>query len=141
MKHGSNPRRARSRGNGKRPPSRGSNSFESSGPETKIRGSAQQVHDKYLALARDAGSADDRIAAESYLQYADHYYRIIQEQRNAQEQRNVSRNAQARGGRDRHQGSKPEAVPEAPSSKEDRKREEKDAAPDSSADTARADQD
>ncbi|HEC14402.1 MAG TPA: DUF4167 domain-containing protein, partial [Rhodospirillales bacterium] len=73
MKHGSNPRRARSRGNGKRPPSRGSNNFESSGSEAKIRGSAQQVHDKYLALARDAGSMDDRIAAERYLQYADHY--------------------------------------------------------------------
>ncbi len=51
--------------------------FESSGPEVKIRGSAQQVLEKYLALARDAAGGGDRIAAENYLQHAEHYYRII----------------------------------------------------------------
>ena len=51
--------------------------FESSGPEVKIRGSAQQVLEKYLALARDAAAGGDRIAAENYLQHAEHYYRII----------------------------------------------------------------
>jgi hypothetical protein len=77
MKHGSNPRRGRSRGNGKRhPASSRSQSFESSGPEVKIRGSAQQVQEKYLNLARDAFSAGDRIAAEGYFQHAEHYYRL-----------------------------------------------------------------
>lgn len=51
--------------------------FESSGPEVKIRGTAQQVLEKYLAIARDAAAGGDRIAAENYLQHAEHYYRII----------------------------------------------------------------
>jgi hypothetical protein len=77
MKHGSNPRRARSRGNGKRHLSpRGGQSIESNGPEVKVRGTAQQVQEKYLALARDAFSSGDRIAAEGYFQFAEHYHRM-----------------------------------------------------------------
>ena len=77
MKHGSNPRRARSRGNGKRHPSpRGGQSIESNGPEVKVRGTAQQVQEKYLALARDAFTSGDRIAAEGYFQFAEHYQRM-----------------------------------------------------------------
>jgi hypothetical protein len=48
----------------------------------KIRGTAQQLQEKYLALARDASSAGDRIAAESYFQYADHYYRVLNQDGN-----------------------------------------------------------
>ncbi len=77
MKHTSNQRRGRSRGNGRHQPSGKNRNYESSGPESKVRGSAQQVLNKYLALARDAMSAGDRIAAEGYLQHAEHYYRII----------------------------------------------------------------
>ena len=51
--------------------------FESSGPEVKVRGTAQQVLEKYLALARDAASAGEHITAEGYFQYAEHYYRIL----------------------------------------------------------------
>jgi hypothetical protein len=51
--------------------------LESSGPEVRIRGNAYQVHEKYLALARDATSSGDRIAAENYYQHAEHYFRII----------------------------------------------------------------
>jgi len=76
MKHGSNPRRGRSRGNGKRHPASRSQNFESSGPDVKIRGTAQQVQEKYLNLARDASSAGDRIAAEGYYQHAEHYFRL-----------------------------------------------------------------
>jgi hypothetical protein len=36
------------------------------------------VHEKYQALARDAMSSGDRVAAENYLQHAEHYYRIIE---------------------------------------------------------------
>ena len=76
MKHGSNTRRGRSRGNGKRhSPTR--NNFESNGPEVKVRGTAQQVLDKYLTLARDAASAGDRILSEGYFQFAEHYYRLL----------------------------------------------------------------
>ena len=51
--------------------------FDSSGPEIKIRGSAANVYEKYLQLARDANSGGDRIMAENYLQHAEHYYRIM----------------------------------------------------------------
>ena len=51
--------------------------FESTGPDVKIRGSAQQVLDKYLQYARDAQTSGDRINAEAYFQHAEHYARIL----------------------------------------------------------------
>ena len=42
----------------------------------RIRGTASQIYDKYCALAHDANASGDRIAAENYLQHAEHYYRI-----------------------------------------------------------------
>jgi hypothetical protein len=51
--------------------------FDSSGPEIKIRGAASHVYEKYLQLARDANSGGDRVMAENYLQHAEHYYRIM----------------------------------------------------------------
>lgn len=51
--------------------------FDSNGPDVRIRGNAFQVHEKYLTLARDAQSSGDRVAAENYLQHAEHYFRII----------------------------------------------------------------
>jgi hypothetical protein len=51
--------------------------YDSSGPEVKIRGAASHVYEKYLQLARDANSGGDRIMAENYLQHAEHYYRIM----------------------------------------------------------------
>jgi len=51
--------------------------YESNGPDVKIRGSAQQVAEKYMQLARDAQSSGDRVMAENYLQHAEHYNRII----------------------------------------------------------------
>ena len=78
MRQGPNTRRSRSRGNGRRQnvPLR-HQTFDSNGPDVRIRGNAFQVHEKYLALARDAASSGDRIAAENYLQHAEHYFRII----------------------------------------------------------------
>jgi len=64
-------------------PRRGSNVpprmqvFDSNGPDVRIRGTAWQVHEKYLALAKDAASSGDQVMAESYLQHAEHYQRII----------------------------------------------------------------
>ncbi len=84
MRQGPNPKRSRGRNNnnnnngGRRPnvPLR-MQTFDSNGPDVRIRGSAFQVHEKYLQLARDASSSGDRIMAENYLQHAEHYYRII----------------------------------------------------------------
>lgn len=78
MNKGSNNRRSRSRGGGRRGGGGGRNqTFESNGPDVKVRGTAQQVLEKYLTLARDATSSGDRIAAEAYFQHAEHYFRII----------------------------------------------------------------
>ena len=81
MKQGSNNRRSRSRGGGKHNYGGGGgggrNSFESNGPDVKIRGSAQQVQEKYLTLAQDASSSGDWVAAEAYYQFAEHYYRVV----------------------------------------------------------------
>nr|MCS5598714.1 DUF4167 domain-containing protein [Rhodospirillales bacterium] len=76
MRQGNNSRRSRGRGNGKRQ-SRGSNQIDSHGPEVRVRGTAQQVFDKYLALGRDATSTGDRIIAENMFQHAEHYSRIL----------------------------------------------------------------
>ena len=51
--------------------------FESNGPDVKLRGTAAQIHEKYLGLARDAQSSGDRVAAEGYFQYAEHYQRVL----------------------------------------------------------------
>jgi len=51
--------------------------FDSNGPDGRVRGNARQVYEKYLSLARDAYSAGDRIAAEAYFQHAEHYFRIL----------------------------------------------------------------
>lgn len=52
-------------------------SFESNGPDVKVRGNAAHVAEKYLQLARDAQSAGDGVMAENYLQHAEHYFRIV----------------------------------------------------------------
>ncbi len=71
--------------------------FDSNGPEVKIRGSASHVYEKYLQLARDANSSGDRVMAENYLQHAEHYYRILAAQQAAQLQQQ-QQYQQANGG-------------------------------------------
>ena len=53
--------------------------FDSNGPEVRIRGNAYQINEKYTTRARDAMSSGDRVLAESYLQHAEHYQRMINE--------------------------------------------------------------
>lgn len=71
----------RQRGRGRRSGGGNNNNpnkhFESTGPDVKIRGSAQQILDKYQQYARDAQSSGDRVNAENYLQHAEHYYRVL----------------------------------------------------------------
>jgi hypothetical protein len=66
--------RNRSGGKGPNPLSR---SYESNGPDVKIRGTAQHIAEKYLQLARDAQASGDPVTAESYHQHAEHYLRLI----------------------------------------------------------------
>jgi hypothetical protein len=51
--------------------------FESNGPNVKIRGNAYQVFERYVTLAREAAASGDRIAAENFFQHAEHYFRIM----------------------------------------------------------------
>ena len=70
-------------------------SYESNGPDVKIRGTAQHIGEKYLQLARDAQTSGDPVAAESYLQHAEHYFRLIAAAQQAQFQ---AQNGYARPG-------------------------------------------
>lgn len=93
--------------------------YDSSGPEVKIRGSAAHVYEKYLQLARDANSSGDRVMAENYLQHAEHYYRIMaaaaaqQAQYQAQQ---AALNAQQHGAQPQPQGQggQPQPGPQQP---------------------------
>ena len=60
--------------------------LDSTGPDVKIRGTAVQIHDKYQTLARDAASAGDRVRAESLLQHAEHYFRVMKAMQPPQQQ-------------------------------------------------------
>jgi hypothetical protein len=67
----------RMRGRNRKGPNPLTRSFESNGPDVKIRGTALHIAEKYLQLARDAQSSGDRVAGENYLQHAEHYFRIV----------------------------------------------------------------
>jgi len=51
--------------------------FNSNGPDVRVRGTTQQMFEKYLQLGRDATGSGDRVTAESYFQHAEHYFRIL----------------------------------------------------------------
>ena len=72
--------------------------FDSSGPEGKVRGTPQQIIDKYNQLARDATLGNDRVAAENFQQHAEHYLRMLGEAQREQDQR---REQQERENRER----------------------------------------
>jgi hypothetical protein len=55
-------------------------SYDSNGPDVRVRGTAHQIYEKYQTLAREAATSGDVVAAEAYYQYAEHYFRIIQAQ-------------------------------------------------------------
>lgn len=77
MKNANSRGRPRSRNvPGKRVPNR-NQVFESNGPGVRVRGNAQQLVEKYLAMARDAAAQGDRILAENCHQHADHYQRVL----------------------------------------------------------------
>jgi hypothetical protein len=74
--------------------------FDSSGPEGKVRGTPQQIIEKYNQLHRDAQLSNDRVNAENHAQHAEHYLRMLAEaqrevdrQREEQEEQNRARQA------------------------------------------------
>jgi hypothetical protein len=78
MRQSPHPKRGRGRGGNRRsgPPSR-NHTFDSNGPDIRIRGNAHQVHEKYMNLARDASTNGEVVLAEGYFQHAEHYFRIL----------------------------------------------------------------
>ncbi len=75
--------------------------FESSGPEGKVRGTPQQIIEKYSQLARDAQLGNDRVATENFQQHAEHYLRLLSD---AQREIESRREDQERQSRERQQG-------------------------------------
>jgi len=67
----------RSRGRGRKVHNPSNRSYDSNGPDVKIRGTAAHIAEKYSTLARDSQVSGDRVASENYLQHAEHYNRIV----------------------------------------------------------------
>ena len=87
--------------------------IDSAGPDGRQRGSVSQLSEKYISLASDAASSDDRILAESFLQFADHYYRL---------QKDIEINNEAKETRIKNETqSSEEAVSEAETDKNDKR--------------------
>jgi hypothetical protein len=75
--------------------------FDSNGPDIRIRGTSQQLFEKYLQLGRDATSGGDRVTAEAYFQHAEHYFRILNAMNQAAQQ-NQQGGQQQNGPQDGH---------------------------------------
>lgn len=76
--------------------------FDSSGPEGKVRGTPQQIIEKYQFLARDAQLANDRVAAENFQQHAEHYTRMLAQAQREQAAEQEARRLQQEEQRARH---------------------------------------
>ena len=66
--------------------SQSNQTFGSNGPNIKIRASAHQIFERYLALAREATASGDEIAAENFYQHAEHYFRVNNARRESNQQ-------------------------------------------------------
>lgn len=54
--------------------------LDSNGPSIRIRGTAAQIYDKYISLARDAAGNGDWVLSENLLQHAEHYNRLMNDE-------------------------------------------------------------
>lgn len=92
----SNKSRSRNKNNNRRPSGNVVNRvFDSSGPEGKVRGTPQQIIEKYTSLARDAQLSGDRVGAENFQQHAEHYTRLLGEAMKEAAERREQQEAQA----------------------------------------------
>jgi hypothetical protein len=111
----SNKSRPRNRNNNNNNNNRRSNSanivnrvFDSNGPEGKVRGTPQQIVDKYQSLAQDATLAGDRINAENFLQHSEHYSRMLSEAQVEINERREAQEAQRLQQQQKQQQNKPQ---------------------------------
>jgi hypothetical protein len=83
-----NNRNNRRRGRGNRQQGGGGNQNRI---DSRARGNAPQLLDKYKKLAQDAAHNGDRVQAEYYLQFADHYFRVIADNKSRQDEQRGKR--------------------------------------------------
>ena len=84
--------------------------FDSSGPEGKVRGTPQQIIDKYNQLARDSQLSNDRVATENFQQHSEHYVRLLaeaQREMDARREQQDRENKESHADRERERQSKP----------------------------------
>ena len=146
MRQGHQNRRGRNRNHNNGGARKGQNpvtrSYESNGPEMKIRGTPAHIAEKYIALSRDAQTNGDPVLAENYLQHAEHYNRIILAYRDAQaqqaseqagaqpttgnsQQRQPASDDQPGGGVDPAEAAQPDTNGQAPARRQSRGREQR----------------
>ena len=100
----SNKSRSRNKNQNRRPSGNIVNrAFDSSGPEGKVRGTPQQIIEKYQMLTRDAQLSGDRVAAENFQQHAEHYTRLLGEAQREMNARREQQDAEAAARRERQQ--------------------------------------
>lgn len=106
MRNGQNGRRRGRGGPGgpQRAPGGGRSPDMGNRNEVRVRGNAHQLLEKYKQLARDASMQGDRVTAEYYMQYADHYYRVLNEFRARQEEQQAQRQQYQQRREDREGG-------------------------------------
>tara|TARA_Y100000589_G_scaffold204081_1_gene192524 strand:- start:466 stop:1155 length:690 start_codon:yes stop_codon:yes gene_type:complete len=117
MRQGSHSKRNRGRGGNRRSGTPGRNhTFDSNGPDIRIRGNAHQVHEKYMNLAREASTNGEAVLAESYFQHAEHYYRILSaftDEANSEQNKNrtTQSNSNENNNHDQQEAPTTQAVP------------------------------
>jgi Domain of unknown function (DUF4167) len=103
----------RMRGRNRKGPNPMMRSYESNGPDVKIRGTALHIAEKYAQLARDAQASGDRVHSENLLQHAEHYYRIVAAaQAQMPQPQQIVRNDEDGGDEDEYRGNGQARQPE-----------------------------
>lgn len=103
--------------------------FDSSGPEGKVRGTPQQIIEKYQQLHRDAQLSGDRVSAENFQQHAEHYARMLAEAMKEQEARREAQEAQQAQQRERQQREREERMERQQSQQNQQPQAEEEGAP------------
>jgi len=94
-----NNNRGNNRRRGRNNRSQGGNHQQLNRVDSRARGNAPQMLDKYRKLAEEAHRNGDRVQAEYYLQFADHYFRVIADGKARMEEQRPRRGDE-RGDRD-----------------------------------------
>jgi len=106
--------RRRGRGGGPRPNGPNPGNDRGNRIDNRSRGNASQLFEKYKTLARDAQMQGDRVMSEYYFQFADHYFRVLSENRSRFEEQGQGRGRPDQMDRDdRYDYAEDEGTPES----------------------------